>query len=86
MPSAAAGGEQIWFKVGVISDQNSVGPIRGKEFRESVLSGHPDLFPKMDLNPHLLPDGCGVIQFKLLTYYRVRSTFESNYALPSNKI
>jgi hypothetical protein len=41
---------------------------------------------KLVLNFHLLPDGCVTIRFKVLTYYRVRSSFESNPALPSDKI
>jgi len=35
---------------------------------------------------YLLPDGCVVGRFKMLTYYRVRSAFEAAQALPSNKI
>jgi hypothetical protein len=33
-----------------------------------------------------MPDGCVPIRFKMLTYLRVRSAFETNRALPSNII
>jgi hypothetical protein len=33
-----------------------------------------------------LPDGCVAIRFIMLTYCHVRSAFEANRALPSNKI
>jgi hypothetical protein len=33
-----------------------------------------------------MPDGCVTIRFKMLTYLRVRSAFETNRALPSNII
>jgi hypothetical protein len=33
-----------------------------------------------------MPDGCVAIRFKMLTYLRVRSAFETNRALPSNII
>jgi hypothetical protein len=33
-----------------------------------------------------MPDGCVTIRSKMLTYLRIRSTFETNRALPSNII
>jgi hypothetical protein len=33
--------------------------------------------------PSLMADGCVTIRFKMLTYYRVRSAFKPNCALPS---
>ena len=41
---------------------------------------------KMILTSYLLPDGCVAIRLKMLAYFRVRSAFEANRALPSNKI
>jgi hypothetical protein len=41
---------------------------------------------KLVLKAHLFPDGCVIIRFKMLAYYRVRSAFEANKALPSKKI
>jgi hypothetical protein len=38
------------------------------------------------LNHHLLLEGCVAIRFKMLTYKRVRTAFETDRALPSSKI
>jgi hypothetical protein len=40
----------------------------------------------MVLEPHLMPDNCVANRFKMLTYWRVRSAFESVCALFSNII
>ena len=40
------------------------------------------LMPKL----YILPDGCVANRLKMRTYYRVRSAFEPNRALPSKKI
>jgi hypothetical protein len=36
--------------------------------------------------PPLMADGCVTIRFKMLTYYRVRSSFKPDCALPSTII
>jgi hypothetical protein len=33
----------------------------------------------------MLPDGCVAIRSEIVRYYRIRSAFETNRALPSNK-